>query len=118
MPRKLAVEATTDNLNAYKLQEKAKAAQIEKEKATARDIASRLKDMCVRITAKAGSSGKLFGAVTSKEIAEALSAQYGIELEKNRILQAEPIKTYGNYEVKIKLGYEISGMLKVQVSEE
>ncbi len=118
LPRKLAVEATADNLNAYKLQEKAKAAHIEREKATAKDIASRLKDMCVQVKAKAGSNGKLFGAVTSKEIAEALNEQYGVELEKSRILPAEPIKTCGVYEVKVKLGHEISGMLKVQVSEE
>ena len=118
IPRKMAIEATADNLNTFKLQEKAKLAQVEREKATAKDIASRLKDMCVKVRAKAGSSGKLFGAVTSKEIAEALSAQYGIELEKSRILPAEPIKTCGSYEVKVKLGHEISGMLKVEVSEE
>lgn len=118
LPRKLAIIATADNLNTFKLQEKAKAAQLEKEKERAREIASQLKDMCVKISAKAGGSGKLFGAVTSKEIADALSAQYGIELEKNRILPAEPIKTYGTYEVKVKLGHEVSGMLKVQVAEE
>lgn len=116
-PRKLAVEATADNINTMKLQEKAKQAQIAKEKAEAREIADKLKELAVKISAKAGSNGKLFGAVTSKEISEALAAQHGIEIEKNKIVQADPIKTYGTFEVKVKLGYEISAALKVMVVE-
>jgi len=118
LPRKLAIIATADNLNTMKLQEKAKKAQIEKEKAAAKEIAEKLKGCTVKIQAKAGTSGKLFGAVTSKEIADALQAQFGIELEKNKIVQAEPIKTFGSFEVKCKLGHEISSTLKVMVSEE
>lgn len=117
LPRKLAIIATADNLNTMKLQDAAKKAQIEKEKAAARETAEKLKGCTVKISAKAGSNGKLFGAVTSKEIAEALREQYGIELEKNRIVQSEPVKTYGSFEVKCKLGYEISGALKVMVIE-
>ena len=116
-PRKLAVEATADNINTMKLQEKAKQAQIAKEKAEARENADKLKDCTVKISAKAGSNGKLFGAVTSKEISDALAAQYNIEIEKNKIIQAEPIKTYGSFEVKVKLGHEISTSLKVMVVE-
>ncbi|MDD6189727.1 MAG: 50S ribosomal protein L9 [Clostridiales bacterium] len=116
-PRKLAVEATADNINTMKLQEKAKQAQIAKEKAEARENADKLKNCTVKISAKAGSNGKLFGAVTSKEISDALAAQYNIEIEKNKIIQAEPIKTYGSFEVKVKLGHEISTSLKVMVVE-
>ena len=116
-PKKLAIEATADNINTMKLQEKAKQAQIAKEKAEARENADKLKDCTVKISAKAGSNGKLFGAVTSKEISDALSAQYNIDIEKNKIVQAEPIKTYGSFEVKVKLGYEISAVLKVMVTE-
>lgn len=116
-PKKLAVEATSDNINTMKLQEKAKQAQIAKEKAEAKENAEKLKECTVKISAKAGSNGKLFGAVTSKEISDALSAQFGIEIEKNKIVQAEPIKTYGSFEVKVKLGHEISAVLKVMVVE-
>lgn len=118
LPRKLAIIANADNLNTMKLQEKAKQAQIAKEKAEAKENADKLKNCNVKIKAKAGGSGKLFGAVTSKEISDALLEQYGIELEKNKIVQAEPIKTYGTFEVKCKFGYEISGSLKVTVVEE
>ncbi|MBR6654505.1 MAG: 50S ribosomal protein L9 [Oscillospiraceae bacterium] len=116
-PKKLAVEATADNINTMKLQEKAKQAQIAKEKAEAKENAEKLKECTVKISAKAGSNGKLFGAVTSKEISDALAAQFNIEIEKNKIVQAEPIKTYGSFEVKVKLGHEISATLKVMVVE-
>ncbi len=116
-PKKLAVEATADNVNTMKLQEKAKQAQIAKEKAEAKENAEKLKECTVKIAAKAGNNGKLFGAVTSKEISDALAAQYKIEIEKNKIVQAEPIKTYGSFEVKVKLGHEISATLKVMVVE-
>ena len=116
-PKKLAVEATADNINTMKLQEKAKQAQIAKEKAEAKENAEKLKECTVKIAAKAGSNGKLFGAVTSKEISDALAAQFNIEIEKNKIVQAEPIKTYGSFEVKVKLGHEISATLKVMVVE-
>ena len=118
LPRKLAMEANADNLNAYKLKEKAKAAQIAKEKAAAQETAAKLSDIQVKIAAKAGSAGKLFGSVTSKEISEALREQFGIEIEKQKIVQAEPIKSFGTFEVKCKLGYEITGTVSVLVVED
>ncbi len=118
LPRGLAVEANADNLNALKLKEKAKQAQMAKEKAQAEDYAKRLADVVVTIRAKAGTGGRLFGAVTSKEISEALEAQHSMTIEKNRIVQAEPIKKYGSYQVKCKLGYEVSGTIHVMVIEE
>ena len=117
LPRKLASEATADNINALKLKEKAKAAQIAREKEQALENAKKLDAVMVTIRAKAGSGGKLFGAVTSQEIADALKEQHGIEVEKNKIVQSEPIKTYGVYDVKAKLGYEISGTIHLQVIE-
>lgn len=118
LPRNLATEATADNLNAFKLKEKAKAAQIAREKAQAEENAKKLTGVQVTIRAKAGSNGKLFGAVTSQEISDALKAQHGIEIEKNKIVQADPIKTFGSYTVKAKLGYEISGSINVLVIED
>ena len=117
LPKKLAKEATTDNLNTFKLQEKAKAAQIAREKAEAQENAKKLESLIVKVPAKAGSNGRLFGAVTNKEISEALAKQHGMNIEKNKIVLAEPIKSYGVYEVKCKFGYEISGVVRVQVCE-
>ena len=117
LPRGLASEATADNLNTFKLKEKAKAAQIAKEKAQAQEYAEKLSGIQVTVRAKAGANGKLFGAVTSQEISDALKAQFGLDIEKNKIVQAEPIKSYGSYSVKAKLGYEISGNISVLVVE-
>ena len=118
LPRKLAVEATADNLNTMKQQEKANAARMAAEKAKAEESAKQLESAVVKIAAKAGAGGKLFGAVTSKEIGEALKAQHGIEVDSKKIVQAEPIKGYGSFEVKCKFGYEVTGTIHVLVVEE
>lgn len=117
LPRGLAAEATADNINTLKLKEKAKAAQIAKEKALAEENAKKLSGVQVIIRAKAGSNGKLFGAVTSQEIADAMKAQFDIDIEKNKIVQADPIKTFGSFTVKAKLGHEVSGTINVLVVE-
>ena len=117
IPRGLAAEATADNINALKLKEKAKAAQLAREKAQAQENAKKLEGVQVIIRARAGGAGKLFGAVTSQEISDALREQFDIEIEKNKIIQSEPIKSFGSYTVKAKLGYEISGNINVLVLE-
>ena len=117
IPRGLASEATADTLNAFKLKEKAKAAQIAREKAEAEENAKKLDGVQVIIRAKAGSAGKLFGAVTSEAISKALKEQFDIDIEKNKIVQGDPIKTYGSYTVKAKLGYEVSGTINLLVVE-
>ena len=117
LPRKLATEATADNINALKLKEKAKAAQMAKEKAQAEENARKLSGVQVIIRAKAGNGGKLFGAVTSQEISKALKEQFDINIEKNKIVQADPIKTFGAFTVKAKLGYEVSGTINLLVVE-
>lgn len=118
LPRKLAMEATADNMNTLRLQEKARQAQLAQEKADAEDAAKKLEGCVVKIAVKAGAGGKLFGSVTSREISEALQSQYGIAVEKNRIIQTEPIKSFGTYAVKCKLGFEISGVINVIVTED
>lgn len=118
LPRKLATEATADNINTMKLKEKAKAAQIAKEKAQAEENAKKLSAVQVTIKAKAGNGGKLFGAVTSQEISRALKEQHDMDIEKNKIVQADPIKNFGSYTVKAKLGYEINGSINVLVVED
>ena len=118
LPRKLAAEATSDMLNAIKIKEKAKAVQAAKDKAAALENAKRLESIVVRVPAKAGAGGKLFGSVTSKEISDALHEQFDLTIEKQKIVQAEPIKSFGAYEVKCKLGYEVTGTIHVLVIEE
>ena len=117
LPRKLATEATKDNINAFTQKEKAKRAQELRDRQLAEENAARLKDVVVTIRARAGSNGKLFGSVTSQEIAEALAEQHGITIEKNRIVQGEPIKSFGSYEVKCKFGFGIDGTLNLLVIE-
>ena len=117
LPRGLAAEATADNINAMKLKEKAKAAQMAREKAEAQENAKKLEGVQVIVRAKAGAGGKLFGAVTSEAISKALKEQFDIDIEKNKIVQAEPIKNFGSYTVKAKLGFETSGNINVLVVE-
>jgi len=117
IPRGLAMKATADNLNALALKEKAKAAQAAKEKAQAQEYARQLESCVVKVKARGGENGKLFGAVTGKEIADALKEQFGIELEKNRIVLEEHIKSFGSYEIRCKLGYEVSGTIHLLVLE-
>ena len=118
LPRKLAVPATADAMNTMRLQEKAKRAEEARQKAEAQAMAEKPKGVVVKLTAKAGANGKLSGAVTSKEVSDALQSQHGIELAKNKIVMEEPIKSYGSYELKAKLGFEISGTVYVVVAEE
>ena len=118
IPRKLAVPATAENLNTMKQQEKAKKAQEAAEKAEAEALSEKLKTSVVKLTAKAGTGGRLFGAVISKEISDGLKAQYGLDVAKSKIVQEEPIKAFGTYELKCKLGYEVTGTIYVVVAEE
>ena len=117
LPRKLAIEANADNVNTMKLHEKAKAAKEAAEKAEAEAIAEKLQGCSVKISAKAGTGGRLFGAVTSKEVAEALKKQHGIDINKSKIVQDEAIKTFGTFQLKCKLGYEVVGTINVVVAE-
>ena len=117
LARKLAVPATPENVNTMKQQEKARKAQEAAEKAEAQAIAKKLEGLTVKIVAKAGEGGRLFGAVTGKEIAEALSKQHGITINKAKLVLDEPIKACGGYKIKAKLGYEITGTVKVVVVE-
>jgi len=118
LPKKLAVEASADNVNTMKLQEKARLAKLAEEKAQAEAIAAQLKEITVRIVAKGGNGGRLFGAVTTKEIADALKAQHKIDINKAKLVQDEPIKSFGGYELKAKLGHDVVGTVKVVVAEE
>ncbi len=117
LPRKLAVLATADAINTMNLKEKARKAEEARLKAEAEEIAKKLKDCKVQLTAKAGNGGRLFGAVTTKEISDGLKKQYNIDIPKQKLVLDEPIKAFGTYQVKAKLGFEISGTVTVMVAE-
>ncbi len=116
LPKKLAVPATADNINTVKLQEKARREKEAAERQEALELSKKLRDSSVRVTAKSGAGGKLFGSVTTKEISTAIKEQLGYDIPKAKLV-CDPIKAFGTYEVKCKLGYEISGSLKVEVTE-
>ena len=118
LPRKLAIAATADAINTLNLKEKARKAEEARMKAEAQAIAEKLKECPVKLTAKAGNGGKLFGAVTTKEISEGLKKQYDIDIPKQKLVLDDPIKAYGSYQVKAKLGFEINGTVYVSVYEE
>ena len=117
LPKKLAIEATADAINTKKMNDKATAERIAREKAEALDLSHKLREMTIVVTAKGGGNGKLFGSVTSQEIADALKAKTGIALDKRKLVIADPIKNVGTYTVTCKLGYEITAPLTVKIEE-
>ena len=116
-PRKLAAEASAGAMRAYEQEEKAKKDKKVKDKEKAKEAAERLKTCTVKIHAKAGSQGRLFGAVTSQEIVAALKEQFGLDVDKRNLVLDDHIKTYGIHPVKVKLGYEVSTTIQVEVGE-
>ena len=118
LPRKLAIAATADAINTMNLKEKARKAEEARQKAEAEATVEKLKECMVKLTAKAGNGGRLFGAVTSKEISDGLKAQFNIDIPKQKLVLDEPIKAFGSYQVKAKLGFEVTGTVYVSVFEE
>jgi large subunit ribosomal protein L9 len=118
IPKGLAVLATADNVNTMKMQAKAKAKADAEAKAVAEEVAEKLKGCQVKIAARGGEGGRLFGAVTTKEISEALKEQYSIDVDAKKLSLSEPIKSFGSYQAKAKLGFEVSGTVYIVVTEE
>ena len=116
LPRKIAMEATADAINTMRMNDKATQERQARERAEAMELAKRMKAMTLTVYAKGGGAGRLFGSVTSQEIAEALQSQ-GITLDKRKIVIDEPIKNVGTYTIRCKLGYEITAQLTVQIQE-
>ena len=117
MPRKIAIEATADAVNTMKMNDKATAERIAREKAEALDTANKLRAIVLVVKAKGGGAGRLFGSVTNQEIADALEKSQNIKLDKRKIVISDPIKAVGTYTVTCKLGYEISAPLTVKIEE-
>ncbi len=116
LPRGLAVEATAANLNNLKGQKASEAYKKEQEIKAAEEIKKQLEGVTVKICAKAGENGKLFGSVTTKDIADALKAQHKIEIDKRKIVLAADIKATGEVTVDAKLYPQIVGKIKVLIT--
>lgn len=117
IPKKFGLEATNKNLNDLKLQ-KANEVKIAKEKLEqAKEFADQLKDKSVTLQMKTGEGGRLFGSISTKEIAKAVTEQLGFQIDKKKMILDEPIKTLGTHIIKIKLHKEVVGQLAVKVKE-
>jgi len=117
LPKKLAVEADAKALNEIKNKEAAQKFKIETERAKALETAKKLEGTLLRIKMASGGDGKLYGSVTSKDIAEKLAAEFSIEIDKRKIELDNPIKAYGSYTIPVKLYNDVTGKINVIVTE-
>ncbi len=113
-PKKLAVEANSENMSKLKAKNDSKVYKKSVEKEEAQKLAEKLKGILLKISVKTGENGKIFGSITAKEIADNLKEQYKIEIDKKKIDLKEPIKTLGSFSVNVKLYEGVMGTLKVQ----
>ena len=117
LPKKMAIEATADAINTMRMNDKAAQERIAREKAEAMEISRKLRELTLVVKAKGGGAGRLFGAVTTTEIADALKKNAGITIDKRKLVLTDNIKNVGTYTVKAKLGYEIVGQFTVKIEE-
>ena len=117
IPRKLAKLADAQSLNDVKVKAEAKAYRIETERREAQELAEKLKSLLVKVPATSGADGRLYGSVTTKDIVEHLQAQHVIVIDKRKLVLNDAIKTYGRFEVEVKLYTEVAGAINVLVCE-
>ena len=118
IPKGYATEATEGNVRSLEKQKAVAAEKKAQEKAAAQAQAEKIKELSVTIKTKAGDGGRIFGSITSKDIADALKAQHNITVDKKKIQLANPIKSTGQLDVNIKLYTEVSASLKVIIIAE
>lgn len=117
LPRKLAKEANAQAMNEYKNAENSKNYKIATQKAQAEHDKKTLEGKTFKMTAKAGQGGRLFGSVTSKQVAEEIKKQYNIDVDKRKVVLDCDIKEFGTYQAEVKLFTGVSAKIDVQVSE-
>ena len=117
LPKKLAIPADAKALNEVKNKEASIKHKIDVETAQAKEIAAKLEGILVKLVSKSGADGKLYGSVTTKDVADALEAQHKIVIDKKKITLASPIKAYGKYELDVKLYTDVSGKINLLVSD-
>ncbi|KAA9005154.1 50S ribosomal protein L9 [Paenibacillus spiritus] len=118
LPRGMARPATEGNVKTLENQAAAEQRRKENEKEEAKQLAEKLNELTLNLKAKAGEGGRLFGAITSKQIAEQLASSHGIALDKRKIELGDPIRHLGGFQINVKLHTEVKAVLKVQVTEE
>ena len=116
-PKKLAIPADAKAVNEAKNKEASRLHKIEVEKQQAKDIAAKLDTILVKIKGKSGADGRLYGAITPKDIADTLMKDFSIDIDKRKINVPEPIKTFGKFELEVKLYNEVIGKIHLLVSE-
>lgn len=115
LPKKLAAPADSKAINEAKNKEASKQHKLDVEQQNAKEIAAKLETITVRFAYAAGPDKRLYGSVTSKEIAEALKKEYGIEIDKRKITLSEPIKSFGTFRAEVRLFTDIIGTITVEV---
>lgn len=118
LPRKLAIQADNQSMTELKNKEAARQHKIDTERAAAREIAKKLEGTVVKIKVGAGADGRLYGSVTSKEIAEKLEKEHHITVDKRKITLTDPIKAYGTYDLDVRLYTDVSGKIHVVVTDQ
>ena len=118
LPKKFAAEVTSDNLNDLKLQKQNDEKIAAEKKKSAKEMAEKLESISVDGQLKIGDGGRSFGSISSKELAEQNKKQHDIDIDKKKIVLKDPIKAIGQYKIEVKLHPEVTGILKVNVSEE
>lgn len=116
IPKGFATEATEGNVRSLEKQKTILEEKKAEELAKAKALAEKISSLQVKITTKSGEGGKLFGSITSKDIAEALKTQHKIDIDKKKFLMANPIKTAGETSVEIKIFHEVVATLKVSIN--
>jgi len=114
-PKKLAIEATTGNIQDISHKKALEDRRKIKEKEDAVQLGNRINSLLIEVKTKTGEGGRLFGSVTSKEIAEALKRQHGLEVDKRKLDIKEPIKALGNYEIHVKIHPDVTAKLQILV---
>ena len=117
LPKGLGVEANKANLQNLKNQQKRDAKAAEELLESAKEMAKRIESKSVQLTMKAGEGGRVFGSIASKEIAESAKKQHGLDIDKKKLVLEEPIKSFGTFEVPVKLHPQVTATLKVVVTE-
>ena len=116
-PKKLALPADAKVMSEAKSKEEAKQFRLKEEKAAAKALADKISTLTVKVTASSGADGRLYGSITSKDIADQLAAQHQIEIDKRKLVLSENIKAYGTYQIDVKVYPEITAKLTVVVKE-
>lgn len=117
LPKKLAKEANAQAMNEYRNAENSKNYKIATQKSQAEGYKKKLEGKTFKMTARAGQGGKLFGSITSKQVADEIKKQYGIDVDKRKVVLERDIKEFGTYKAEVKLFTGISANIDIQVSE-